>query len=688
MEHKEFSLRGIVKQRLLEMLDCVKASAMGKILVVDQQASELLTSVFELNELYLAEVSLLEQVNKPRDPYPQVEAIYLLTPCWESIFYLINDFVKGGDGSINGAAYKGAHVFFTTELNDEYHMKLMASRVSKYFLSINELFLDFYALESHLFSLETPESFFRLYSPKLSNTTRVELQSVAQKLLSLCVTLKERPAIRYFSPESQYNNSSVSRELASLLESELDIYSNRDSLPGSRIKSPLPNESKSTLIIVDRTIDLASPLVHEFTYQAMASDLLQLENGSKYVYEYFNENNEKSTKKVVLDESDKLWVELRHCHFDECVPTLVGKLKELEEKKIQNQGSERDQLNKLNQLKKLVYSLPEYQELKAKCGVHINIASECSEYYKSHKIELLAGLEQDLATGFRSDGKAIQHMLEEVLSILKDDDIHPDDKMRVLILYILSKDGVRAESWEKINDGWSLDEVQGNNDAIQNLATLGARLTRTSGKPGAHIVKRLRGNSSSQSEIIYDLSRFTPTIKRLLEDEVHGDLSNERYPYVRMMNDKTQAAKEQHAKDLRQKLCGNTDWIFRDKSKGMIILFVAGGITYSEIRSAYEVAEYYNRDIFIGSTHIINPTIFLEHLRILNNPPSVTAIEGSASPSLPLLNTDPHLNKPLPDIQIPATTDTPHISHDRSKSYGGSTDESTIRRNFFTSMRT
>ncbi|KAK9696311.1 syntaxin binding protein 1, partial [Basidiobolus ranarum] len=241
MEQKEFSLKRVVKQRLLEMLDCVKASAMGKILIVDQETSELLTSVFEMNDLYLAEVSLLEQVNTPRDPYPQVEAIYLLTPSWESIFYLINDSVKGGDGNGNGAAYKGAHVFFTTALKEEYYKKLMASRASEYFLSINELFLDFYALESHLFSFETSESFFHLYSSKLAERTHVELHSIADKLLSLCITLKERPLIRYFNPESEYNNTTISRDIANLLEKEIEIYSQRDTWPTSKGKCHLPN---------------------------------------------------------------------------------------------------------------------------------------------------------------------------------------------------------------------------------------------------------------------------------------------------------------------------------------------------------------------------------------------------------------------------------------------------------------
>lgn len=41
-------------------------------------------------------------------------------------------------------------------------------------------------------------------------------------------------------------------------------------------------------------------------------------------------------------------------------------------------------------------------------------------------------------------------------------------------------------------------------------------------------------------------------------------------------------------------------------------------MTYSEIRSAYELAETFDREVYIGSTHIITPDKFVEDLGKLN----------------------------------------------------------------------
>ena len=48
-----------------------------------------------------------------------------------------------------------------------------------------------------------------------------------------------------------------------------------------------------------------------------------------------------------------------------------------------------------------------------------------------------------------------------------------------------------------------------------------------------------------------------------------------------------------------------------------LLVFVAGGMTYSEMRTAYIRADALKRDVLIGSTHPVTPQAFMDDLKVL-----------------------------------------------------------------------
>jgi len=50
---------------------------------------------------------------------------------------------------------------------------------------------------------------------------------------------------------------------------------------------------------------------------------------------------------------------------------------------------------------------------------------------------------------------------------------------------------------------------------------------------------------------------------------------------------------------------------------GRIIVFIAGGLTFSELRTAYELTSKYNREVVMGSTSLMTPSMFIDNLRNL-----------------------------------------------------------------------
>lgn len=72
-------------------------------------------------------------------------------------------------------------------------------------------------------------------------------------------------------------------------------------------------------------MDLMCPLLHEFTYQAMALDLLDIKDGDKVTYSNTinrGRSNEE-TKEVEIGEGDKIWTDNRHMHMKDLLDKIV-----------------------------------------------------------------------------------------------------------------------------------------------------------------------------------------------------------------------------------------------------------------------------------------------------------------------------------------------------------------------------
>jgi len=48
-----------------------------------------------------------------------------------------------------------------------------------------------------------------------------------------------------------------------------------------------------------------------------------------------------------------------------------------------------------------------------------------------------------------------------------------------------------------------------------------------------------------------------------------------------------------------------------------MIVFVAGGICHSELRAAQEIMNKSGQEVILGSTHLLNPTTFVNDLKSL-----------------------------------------------------------------------
>ncbi|KAK3822148.1 MAG: Sec1-like protein [Linnemannia gamsii] len=591
--------------RILSSIDSIQPPERYKIVVLDAKTNKIVLSACKMFDIMDRNVTLVEMLESKRQAYTSLEAIYLLTPCMESVQRLMDDYPSDSPTG----KYKAAHILFTAPLEDRLFDRLTKSPVSKYIKTLRELFMDFTAIESRVFSLESPSSFYTLYSPAKKMELAAEMDSIAKQLVSVIATLGDFPSIRYFRPpETEDGKRTQSMRLASLLQGELEAYvrSNQD-MAGRQ-------QGQGTILILDRSIDITAAIVHEFTYQAMANDLLPIEDGTKFTYDIENGDGAMEAVSVVIDETDQVFTDIRHAHIVETASTLTSKFTQFVAENEALRG-DKDKVASLRNMKDQLANLPQFQDMKAKYSTHIHIAKECMRIFEESKINELGLVEQQLATGETVEGHLPKQVLAEMVPFLDDPDVSGMDKARLLMLYMICRGGLRNEDREQL---LGLARMSNDNvEAIRNLGLLGINTERGGSAPRSKKKPFYPRKKLEDEEQPFDLSRYVTKAKKIVEEHINGTLDVTLYPYT------TEAPVDSAESTRSLRKTAQPAWEKkRPNVKGSrLMIFIAGGVTYSEIRAMYELCHSMGRDIVIGSTHIITPRQFIFSLKDLARGP-------------------------------------------------------------------
>ena len=275
----------------------------------------------------------------------------------------------------------------------------------------------------------------------------------------------------------------------------------------------------------------------------------------------------------------------------------------------------------LNTIKDMIAGLPHYQQGKELYSLHLSMAQECMNVFQAHKLPDVALVEQCMATGLDEDYKKPKNITDQVVRLLDDEAIPAQDRVRLIMEYVLHRDGIFASDVTKLLAHAQLPPPD--MDLVCNLDLLGARVIRqireSRKEPPPLFAPKPRPAVTSEE---VSLSRYEPLLKQMLEDQLKGTLDQNVFPYTKPTIDGNEAIANQITMSQSSLRSAKPTWArtrpTANEPRQRVIVFVAGGATWSEARSCYEISRQYSRDAFLATSHMVTPSLFLQQLSDLS----------------------------------------------------------------------
>uniref|UniRef100_A0A3B3Q357 Sec1 family domain-containing protein 1 n=1 Tax=Paramormyrops kingsleyae TaxID=1676925 RepID=A0A3B3Q357_9TELE len=422
-----------------------------KVLIYDRFGQDIISPLLAVKELRDMGITLHLLLHSDRDSIPDVPAIYFVMPTEENIDRICQD--------LRNQLYESYYLNFISaisrsKLEDIASAALGANAVTQV-TKVFDQYLNFITLEDDMFVLcnQNKEliSYHAINKPDIMDTDmEAIMDTIVDSLFCFFVTLGAVPIIRC-------PRGNAAEMVAVKLDKKLreNLRDARNSLfTGDTMGAGQFSFQRPLIVLADRNLDLATPLHHSWTYQALIHDVLDfhlnrvtLEEGAGSEALPAGARPKKKNKRIYdLTAADKFWQKHKGSPFPEVAESVQQELdtyraQEDEVKRLKSimglEGEDEGAISMLSdntaKLTSAVSSLPELLEKKRLIDLHTNVATAVLDHIKTRKLDLYFEYEEKLMSKSTLD--------KSLLDIISDPDAGtPEDKIRLfLIFYITSQ---------------------------------------------------------------------------------------------------------------------------------------------------------------------------------------------------------------------------------------------------------
>ncbi|KAI7865403.1 Sec1-like protein [Spinellus fusiger] len=534
-----------------------------KALLLDTETTPIISLVTTQSALLTKECYLIDRIdNHNKGKMKHLKCICFLRPTPETLQFLIEE--------LRDPAYGDYYLYFSNTVSKADIERLAEVDEHEVVRELQEFFGDYQAVNSDFFSLGIPPTLFGdardSWNPKV-------FQQTVRGISSVLLSLKKKPLIRYQGTSPMAKR--LAHEVQHHIQQEGQIFDFR------RPDTP------PVLLILDRRNDPITPLLAQWTYQAMVHELIGIHHGRVDMSGVPDTHNE--LKEIVLSsDQDPFFEKSMYFNLGDLGAHIKQHVDEYQAKAKSNRNVE-----SISDMKRFVEEYPEFRKLSSNVSKHVALVSEISRRVGQEHLLKISEVEQGIACSgnHSNDLKSVQQLVE-------DPDINNHAKLCLVLLYSLRYETTPNNGIKhlvKLLDNAGISE-QKTMMIPSMLLYAGCRQRQDDLFSNQTFLSRSKSALKGLKGVENVYTQHTPLLGETLDQLIKARLKDTSYPAVD----------------------GTT--IPRERPQD-IIVFIVGGATFEEARYIAQLnATTPGIRIVLGSTCIHNSKSFLEQVSYADSP--------------------------------------------------------------------